>query len=474
MRSQAVAAVGAACTTAGAFLYSAMPTDGHVGRFGPLDAVRSLPHAEVWGLLLCFAGLSLLTGAWLRLGLGVRRGDVDIAALRRAGWVCLVPLLVAPPLFSGDGWSYAADALLAGHGSSPYVATPSALHGPIVQSVCVCWMHTTAPYGPLPLMWGGAFARITSSPWVLMLSYRLLAVAGFAMLLWAAPRLAALSRVRPVTATWLVTSPFVLVVGVGGTHLDLVMIGIVAVALALTPSRGWLVGAVLIGIAAAVKAPAAVAALGVVLLTLRSGSLTARVVHALRVAAVVVAVVATIGLVGGLGFGWIGALHSTLVLHTPLSLTFEAGRLTGSGVADTVGVGLLLVGLVVLLRRAPTGRPRAALLAVALAMLLTTVLSPVTNYWYYLWCVPLLAVAHLPARGRGALVAFVAAMGLIAPLDPALHIPGNGVIVIVVVLAALAIGAAAAEPADRDDSRRRLLAVPTIRAGGGDGVSDVA
>ena len=440
--------LGGCCVSLGALAYASMPTDGRVGSLAALRSVRTTPGAELYGLAFCFVGVALLTASWLVLGIAVRAGCVDVTCLRRVAIAWVVPLLIAPPLFSGDGWSYAADAALVGRGVSPYVVTPSALHGPIVQGVCECWLHTAAPYGPLPLIWGGAFALVTTSPWALMSSYRLLAIGGLAMLLWAAPRLAVMSRVRPVTVTWLIASPYVLVVGVGGTHLDLVMVGLVAVALALTPARGWLFGATLIGFAAAVKAPAAVAGIGVALLSLGSSSFAARTWHAVRIALLVGAVVVAVGLVADWGLGWLNAMRSALVLHTPLSITYDTRRVLAwlsvtpdAAFVDAVAAGVLLVILAGLLALTPVHKPHAALLAVSLGTLATTILSPVTNTWYYLWCVPLLAAARLPIPARAALITFVAALGVLAPLDPALHIPETGPIVICAAITSVTLGA---------------------------------
>jgi alpha-1,6-mannosyltransferase len=74
-------------------------------------------------------------------------------------------------------------------------------------------------------------------------------------------------------------------------------------------------------------------------------------------------------------------------------------------------------------------------------MLLTTVLSPVTNYWYYLWCLPLLACCALPTRARRCLAAALAVLGVLAPLDPSLHLPNTLVIIVGSVGAALALAA---------------------------------
>lgn len=450
--------IGTALTAVGGLIYLPIPTDTRIAESGLIRALRALSDSE--GLTLCFVGVSLLTVAWALLGVMIRLGHADLTAVKRSVWLWAVPLVVAPPLFSTDGWSYAADGFLDGHGSSPYVVTPSTLHGPIVQAVCPCWMNARAPYGPLSVLWGGVSSHLTSSPWGLMLSYRILALLGLAMLVWAAPRLAVLSGVGPAAATWLAVSPFVLVAGVGGMHLDLAMIGLVAVALAVTPARGWLFGAAMIGVAASIKAPAAVAGLGVVLLTVPSRSVVWRLAHAVRVGLVIAGTVAAIGLVGGLGFGWIGALRETLVLRTPLSLTFQARRLLhwlGVGahwnVVDTVGVAVLAVALVVLLLRAPIGRPPSVLRTTALAMLLATVLSPVTNEWYYLWCVPLLASARLSVRLRGALTGFTTVLVLLAPLGRSFYLADMRSTILWVTVAGVLVGGVAGMALERAEER---------------------
>lgn len=437
--------LGAACMSAGGYAYARMPRRGVVVGLDALRDVRAWPAAEWAGVSLCFAGVLLLTVAWLLLGLAVRRRLAGVVDVNRATLLWSLPLLVAPPLFSGDAWSYAADGFLTGHGISPYLSPPAVLHGPIVQAVCRCWRHTLAPYGPVPLLWGGAFSRLTSNPWLLMLAYRLLALVGLALLMYAAPRLARVVGARPSAASWLaVASPFVLADGIGGAHVDLLIAGLVCTALLLTVTRGWLAGALLVGVATGVKAPAVVAGLGVLLLTARSGALLDRLRSGLRVGATALGTAVGIGVVSGLGVGWVRTMQVALVLHTPLSLTFDGGRALRTvlprdapSVADAVGVAVLAVGCVVLLARTPVGEPRAPVTAAGVAMLLVTVFSPVTNYWYYLWCLPLLACCPLPLRARRCLVAFVAVLGVLAPLDPSLHLPDSWAVAVGSVGAAL-------------------------------------
>ena len=110
-------------------------------------------------------GLGLYAAAWLTLCRHVARAEGD-GPRRRArpgpvGHRCVwsAPLSLAPPLFSRDGWSYAAQGVLAHFGISPYDHGPGGPRSvPIVQGVDPRWMETAAPYGPIPLLSGDVVA----------------------------------------------------------------------------------------------------------------------------------------------------------------------------------------------------------------------------------------------------------------------------------------------------------------------------
>src|SRR4051812_805004 len=180
-------------------------------------------HAVV-GWLCIVTGLAVLTWAWLSLSKLVAGRPDGLRLVYQAAAIWSLPLLLAPPLFNADPWSYVADGYLTAHGHSPYVTTPSILHGPIVEGVKPRWLHSHSPYGPVTPLWGALFAHLTSAPWLLMLAQRALAILGLVLLAYAVPRLATLAGRDPVTATCVVVaSPFVLVLGVGGAHNDLVL-----------------------------------------------------------------------------------------------------------------------------------------------------------------------------------------------------------------------------------------------------------
>jgi alpha-1,6-mannosyltransferase len=429
---------------AGGYFYVRLPQDTWMDRMPVLWSLRSAPHHLAWGLGLSAVGLALLTWAWWGLRNATKGGGAaGLSLVRRATAVWAAPLLLAPPLFSGDGWSYVATGVLTGQGRSPYAWTPAALPTPLRSGVAPVWQQTPSPYGPLPLVWGGGFSRITHDPWLLLAGYRLASVLALVLLAWAIPVLATRVGRDPVDASVLViASPFVLAHGIGGLHNDLVVAALVLAALAVTRPGRWLPGALLVGVAAAVKAPGIVAALGVVLLSLHAGAgWLGRIGRSVVVGAVASAVVLATGWVTGLGTGWFGALAVPDKEYTVLSLSAVGGRVVRSflrhagphGVrlihevhpeifAKRLGiVVLLLVGAWVLFRTR-LGSPRPAVAAAGFVLLAAVVLSPVVHYWYFLWCVPVLACAPLRRTGQVAVLAGIAVLGLTAVADKALRI----------------------------------------------------
>jgi Glycosyltransferase family 87 len=395
------------------------------------------------GLCLATAGLVLLTWAWLSL---VRRVSGEAAGVRWARLATLawtVPLLAAPPLFSNDGWSYVATGYLAGHGWSPYDVTPSILSSTLRSGVDPVWRSTTSPYGPLPLMWGGAFSRLTADPWLLLVANRLLAFVGLALLALAVPVLARRAGVDPARASAVaLASPLVVAHGIGGLHNDLLLVGLMAVALALTRRQVWWWGAMATGAAAAVKLPGMGIGVGVVLLSLVPGAVVAvRLRRAVQVFLTAAATLLGLSAASGLGLGWthgldrstheLARLAPTAVMGHWMHLRLQAlgphgvrliQELRPERTLEHAGlVALAAIALWILLRR-PVPDDSAAICGGALVLLAATLLIPTLHYWYFLWALPLLACARLSTRAEHTLLASLAALGLTAVADPAIHV----------------------------------------------------
>ena len=434
---------GSVLVLLGGLVVSTLPRSTQLLQSEALVTVRGSEVGRMAGLTTVLLGLGLLAAAWLALcrHVAVARGEDQedaLAMVRHAVVVWSAPLVVAPPLFSRDGWSYAAQGTMAHLGISPYESGPSVLHGPVVQAVDPMWMHTVTPYGPLPLLAGDVFADFTGNPWVLAIGHRLVALLGLALLAWAVPRMARWAGLNPAMSSAVaLASPLMLANGVGGLHNDLLMVGLMAVALVVAVEQGWAPAAVLGGCAAAVKAPGGLVCLAVALVTLPVLAPAAdRVRRLAAVGAVSVGTLVGLSLVTGLGLGWIGGLTVPAAVNTPLSLTTLVGG-AFDWVAGVLGTGLPSALFLDLVRQTgtltalgvavwvaltwPTGRRDTAVAATATVVGTLVVLSPVVHLWYFLWVTPFLAALRLSKVAASGLLAASVVLGLVAPLDSSLH-----------------------------------------------------
>lgn len=427
----------------GGVVISTLPDSTALMQIALLQDLRGAEAGRMAGLAVVLLGLGLYAAAWLRLCRHVARAEDEdredaLALVRHATVVWSAPLVLAPPLFSRDGWSYAAQGVLAHFRISPYEYGPGVLVGPIVQGVDPRWMETAAPYGPIPLLFGDAVAGLTGNPWMLVIAHRFFALIGLALLAWSVPKLAAWAGVNPALASAVVlSSPLMLAHGVGGLHNDLLMVGLMTSALAVSVERGWMWGAAVGGLAAAVKLPGGLVCIGIALVALPVGaSLAQRLRRLTQVGAVACGALVLPGLLAGLGVGWVHALGVPGTVKVPLSMPTMLGSFLDL-VASTLGTGLApdtLLGLVRVLAQAAalaiavrvaltweTGSRTQAVRAVAVVMGALIVLSPVVHLWYFLWALPFLAAIRLPRLGTLGLLAAVVISGLVAPLDSSLH-----------------------------------------------------
>lgn len=459
--------VGSVLVLLGGLVVATIPPSASVADVDALQLLRGSAFGRMAGLVVVLVGLGMLASAWLHLcRLASRADEAEQPALlvrvRTVTVAWSLPLLLAPPLFSRDGWSYAAQGTMAHRGISPYdygpwsLVGPRSVPGPIVEGVDPRWMATPTPYGPVPLIGGDLAAGLTSDPWLLVVAHRVIALAGLVLLAWAVPRLARWCGTNPGLASGLVlASPLMISNGVAGLHNDLLMVGLMAAAVVVAREHGWAAGAVLAGLAAGVKLPGGLACVAIVLVTApAAASLAVRVRHTARVGAVAVAALVLPGVVWGLGIGWLGALAVPGTVNTPLSLPTLVGgwldlvsQLLGFGTPDETFLDLvrLLAQVAILgvvgwvLAKQPTGDPRSAVRSLGLVMVAVVALSPVVHLWYFLWVVPFLAVQRI---SRGAMVALVAVSlvsGLVAPMDSSLHGAYLAIVIGSLVVAAAAV-----------------------------------
>ncbi len=396
-------------------------------------------------LAIAYTGVFMVVLAWLWLGALAapwRARLISRAQLDRTLVMWVVPLLVAPPMFSRDVYSYLAQSAMADRGLNPYLLGPAdglGVDHPLVRGIPTIWRNTPAPYGPLFLTLGRPIDWIAGDDVVLgALLHRTLALAGLVMIVWALPRLARRVGVSPVFALWLgAANPLVLFHLVSGAHNEALMIGLMLVGLELVLRRpavslGLLGGTVLIAAAVSIKVPAALA-LGFVTVWVarhRGGQLRDLVVTGTLIGGVAVATTVAIGLGTGLRFGWVGALGTPNAVRSWMSAMTDLGLLAAwigsllglgdhttsvlelarsTGLVTSTGVCLLL------LWRCWRGRVEP-LAGLGIGLGAVVLLGPVVHPWYLLWAaIPLAAAATHPAFRVTATAACSVLALLVAP-----------------------------------------------------------
>ncbi|MBM0278977.1 polyprenol phosphomannose-dependent alpha 1,6 mannosyltransferase MptB, partial [Micromonospora tarensis] len=377
--------VGAGLLACAGLAAGALPVGAHTAWW---SALRQLAGP---GLLCGYAGLTLLVAAWWWAGrrLPGTRLTVRHAASTLACWAG--PLLVTPPLFSRDAYSYLAQGAMVLADLDVYRHGVAQLGGALAGEVPQMWQQTPAPYGPVFLAAAAAVSGVTGGTVVPgVFGLRLVAVAGVALLVAYLPRLARHCGVDPAAALWLgVLNPLVPLHLVAGAHNEAVMLGLLVAGLSLAFEHRYGAATVLVTLAALVKVPAVVGLLVVVSLAARHRGLPASVA---RTAGFAAGTAAAVSWATGIGYGWVGALGTPVYRHS-WSISSALGRVAsratgrlGLHLGDTPmrlclalgGAAVLAVAVAVWWHRRRLG-PAYAL---GLVLVAVALLGPATRPWY--------------------------------------------------------------------------------------------
>ncbi|MDR0285572.1 MAG: polyprenol phosphomannose-dependent alpha 1,6 mannosyltransferase MptB [Propionibacteriaceae bacterium] len=363
---------------------------------------------RIGGTILTVSGVFLLVDSWFRL----RHREYGHLNPFAVVGLWSLPFLVAPPLFSHDMYSYGAQGWMIHNGQNPYDGGPALVPGPFADYAPWVWRFTPAPYGPLALQISHLVVDLSGGrPWLAALLMRIPAILGVVAVLVLLPRIADRLGVARRHVVWFAClNPLLVIDYVGGGHNDAWMMGLVVVALwlALRP-RWWPWAAMIIGVAAGIKQPAALAA--VFLPFLAAADTGTRPRDWARAAgragaSVAIAVAVFVGLTfaTGLGFGWIGALGvpGTVASVSPafligvlLQTIFSpGGTFWLTLVARITMAAAVLVVVYVTVRY---GR-RQPLKALAWSWLAVALGAQALHSWYLLWGGLLLPFAK-PRRG---------------------------------------------------------------------------
>jgi alpha-1,6-mannosyltransferase len=497
--------VGTALVSLGALGVGWLPLTTNMLANPLVNALRSTLAGSLTARAMVIIGLAILLQAWLVLGAelvgAARQGDSSSAP--DIAWVLVlwsIPLLLAPPLFSRDVFSYYVQGRVYGAGYDPTTTGISVIPGWFDDGADPMWVESPTPYGPAFLMVERAIANFAHpNAYLGALLFRLVAVAGVALTAFFVPRLARAHGVDAGRALWLgVLNPIVLMHFVSGGHNDALMVGLVVAGLALATERNCIWGAVAVSLAVAVKPIAIVALPFVGLLWAGREADWWRRIRAWALSALVLAcTLASVFLVAEAGFGVIKASFGTPSgVLTWLSPTTAIGKILGT-VTTAVGLtpdamplitairlvgtvlGVVIIGWLVL---RPGGR--SPVRGAALALAAVVLLGPVVQPWYLLWFLPLFAATGLSVRELRVVVLLTAAFtvhGMIessANADNLTDVADSltflvAFVVVIVIIAAsprerrLLLGSAeesGLEP-DTDDSRERAAAMRWPRSG---------
>lgn len=397
--------------------------------------VQRHPDTGVVAHIAFYLGLVVMIAAWLELGRRLLSGDMRITPRLLRGYVlgAAAPFLLSAP-FGRDLWAYAAQGNLVRRGLDPYGYGPAAVPGAFTNEMSARWLDTPSPYGPLWLRFSHAIASIADGhPTLAALLLRLPAYAALGLILWALPVLARAVDGWLTRCLWLgVASPLTIVLGIGGGHNDVLMVGLTLVGLALATRpglRALALGAAVIGVGVMIKSPAALAVPFTVPLWLWSNNADRsprEIVKACTAGAAGAALsVGLVTTVCGLGFGWIHQVKvnspwiswlsfpsaasalSKLVAGstnhlTTIDATMRDFRIAGQVLTILIAAACWFAAM----RR---GNPLGYL---ALALGCAATLPPSVQPWYYTWGLVLAGLVVLRRRT----VILLAAVSLVFPV----------------------------------------------------------
>lgn len=383
-------------------------------------------HGLVLSSILLWGGVALMLLAWMWLGRRVvDRTATQYTMLATTGF-WLAPLLLSAPVFSRDTYSYLAQGALLRDGFDPYVVGPIENPNSLLDDVSPIWTTTTAPYGPAFILVAKFVTMIVGNNVVEgTMLLRLCMLPGLALLIWATPRIARHIGANSAAALWIcVLNPLVIIHLMGGVHNEMLMVGLMMAAIALTFGGRPIIGVGFIATAVAVKATAGIALPFMVWVWMRRLRDTRgyRPVAAFAFAtaasvAIFAAVFLVLSLLAGVGLGWLTALAGSVKIINWLTLPTAAANLINAigglvmpvnfyavlEVTRIIGIAIIAISLPLLWWRF-RHTDRDALTGITLAMCVVVLFVPAALPWYYTW--PLAVLAGLwQSRAAIALIA---------------------------------------------------------------------
>jgi alpha-1,6-mannosyltransferase len=361
------------------------------------------------GIMLVYAGVAVMLGSWFEIVRTLRRhphAPLGPVAAIAVAWA--LPVLVMPPLFSRDVYSYVAQGEMITRGFNPYVHGPNVLgSGPILGLVDPLWRHSRAPYGPAwERLSSGILGLARHDVLAAIVGFRAVALVGVALIAWGVRSLAgSTGRDDAVAVALAVLNPLVLLVLLGGAHNDALMLGLLVAGCALARRGHVVIGLAFCALAGEVKIPALI---GVVLIgwwwSDDAPSWPQRIPRMAIALVTAAGFTALFSALSGLGWRWLGGLSDPGVVVSwldpatavGLALSHLVGALGGGEhqaafVQGSRGAGLGVAALISVALIARSDRA-GHLQALGWSLVVFVVLGPVIWPWYETWGFVFLAV----------------------------------------------------------------------------------
>jgi hypothetical protein len=322
-------------------------------------------------------------------------------------------MIIAPPLFSRDVFSYAAQGEMTSHQLSPYLFGPETLgqaSNAFTNPVDLLWGNTPAPYGPFFLFIDGSIDKIARhNELATVAGLRLLEVFAVAMIGVGVAMLArGLGRDPGEAFVLSALNPLVLLTLIGGAHNDAIMTGFLVVGIALAVRRHPVWALVFVSCATAIKAPAALGLAFVAWTWLGPRATVRQRMKPILVATLIAGL--TLGLwtlLAGFGFGWVKNLLSNGTVRSWAAPATALGMALGDTL-QKLGLQSISVTSVLSMTRLTgfllaaaftawllwNGERRGWVRSLGLALVLFVELGPVVQPWYLAWGLILLAASY--------------------------------------------------------------------------------
>ena len=235
------------------------------------DLAQALPVVTYWKTFgaLMFAALFFATAIACIGYVGVLRSPTTVPMTLAISAIACVVALAFPVIFSSDVYAYAGYGYLALHGINPYAHARITAHEPLLEAMVWQWGNPPpmCVYGPLFVWIAQAIVAVTlplgvGAPLLALRVLACIALVSCAPLAYAAFQKFP-ERTRLAAAAGIALNPVAIWSSAEG-HNDAIVLAIVLAGFALAQRARYLSGAIVVALAALVKAPALAASLGMI------------------------------------------------------------------------------------------------------------------------------------------------------------------------------------------------------------------